>query len=199
MAEEIVKGELENNPDYSLLLVGHSLGGSVAAVLGNLWSQQFEGTTVYSYGPACVSPENDRYDDCCVVSVLIEGDPFSCLSLGHVADVSCALAHLCDDPELRSTILMRTDSPIEERDLQWCSETMKEIQANMSGDKLYPPGRLLFIAKNTRSSRGAADSIREVPTDFFQTLKVGPRMFDLSRHVPRLYETRLRQCYPDYN
>jgi hypothetical protein len=194
MAEEIVAEELEENPGYSLLLVGHSMGGSVAAILGNMWEQKFADTTVYAYGPACVSPENDR-GSCNIVSVLVEGDPFSCLSLGHVGDASCALSHLCENAELRSTIQRRTDGPteyLEDRDLEWCSEAMKEIEEQMIGEKLFPPGRLLFITNVSKSHR--TSTIREVPTDFFRNLRVGPRMFDLSRHLPRLYEARLRQC-----
>jgi hypothetical protein len=195
MAEDIVAKELEDNPGYSLLLVGHSMGGSVAAILGNMWEPKFAGTTVYAYGPACVSPENEG-GGCHTVSVLVEGDPFSCLSLGHVGDVSCALSYLCENAALRSTILMRTGGPaknLEDRDLGWCAETMKEIQEQMVGEKLFPPGRLMFVSNGDKSHHSF--TIREVATDFFRDLRVGPRMFDLSRHIPRLYEARLRQCH----
>jgi hypothetical protein len=191
-AEEIVAQELEDHPDYNLLLVGHSLGGSVAAVLGALWKEEFPGVTVYAYGAACVAPLGDL-DGANIVSVMSDGDPFSCLSLGHVADVSFALAYLCDDPDLRTTILMRTDGPVdgqEQRDLQWCSKTMEKIHEQMVGEKLYPPGRLLFLSSPTKKSHMC--EVKEVPPNFFRDLKIGPRMFDLSRHVPRLYEARLR-------
>jgi hypothetical protein len=113
------------------------------------------------------------------------------LSLGHVADVSIALAQLCENPELRTTILMRTDGSIpnmEERDLQWCCSTMQELRESMVGEKLYPPGKLLFLRREGRNCHA-----QEVPADFFRDLVIGPRMFDLSRHVPRMYEARLRE------
>jgi hypothetical protein len=195
VAEEMIAQELEAHPDYTLLLVGHSLGGSVAAILGNLWEKTFKGVTAYAYGGACVSPKGDR-GGANIVSVLSDGDPFSCLSLGHVADVSFALNHLCDNPDLRATILMRTDGSVqklEKRDLEWCSEIMEKIHEQMVGEKLYPPGRLVFLSKPNNKRDGTCEA-REVAPDFFRDLRIGPRMFDLSRHVPRLYEARLRNC-----
>ena len=195
LAEDIVISELRQYPDYSLLVVGHSLGGSVAAVLATLWEEKFPNIHVYAYGAACVTTETGTKSRAKIVSVMGEGDPFSCLSLGHVADVSVALAELCDNPDLRTTILMRTDGRLEdmdERDLVWCSSTMQELRRSMKGEKLYPPGRLLYLSKPDKRQRHVY--AREVPTHFFQDLVIGPRMFDLSRHVPRLYETRLRDC-----
>lgn len=194
LAEEIITKELKDNPEYKLLLVGHSLGGSVASILGTLWEKKYSDVTVYAFGAACVSPIDDR-GGARIFSVVSDGDPFSCLSLGHVADVSFALAYLCENPDLRATILMRTDEPVdkmEERDLQWCSETMTEMQGDMVGEKLYPPGRLLFLSSPNKND----DTCRliEVPPQFFRDLRIYPRMFSLSRHVPRLYETRLRKC-----
>jgi hypothetical protein len=199
LAKETIQQELQDHPDYNLLLVGHSLGGSVAAILGTLWEKTFSfcNVTVYAYGPACVSPTlmNDNTGTT-IVSVLLEGDPFSCLSLGHVADVSGALDYLCQHPDLRSAIRMRTDGPVhqlESRDLEWCSQRMEEMQENMIlGEKLYPPGRLLFIHKSKHTKRDDCE-IEEVPPEFFRYWKIGPRMFDLSRHVPRLYEASLRR------
>jgi hypothetical protein len=192
LAMDIVAEDLEAHPDYSLLLVGHSLGGSVAALLGTIWEDTFPNITVYAFGAACVSPPNST-SGATIISVLGEGDPFSSLSLGHIADVSLALSQLCENPELRAIILMRTGSVknMEERDLQWCSETMHELRESMVGDKLYPPGRLLFISRRTRD---LGCRLSEVKPDFFRDLIVGPRILDLSQHVPRLYESRLRDC-----
>jgi hypothetical protein len=166
----------------------------LVAVLGSLWEDTFPNIVVYAYGAACVMPDRGRQEDSgvTIVSVMSEGDPFSCLSLGHVADVSIALAQLCENPELRTTILMRTDDgsipDMEARDLQWCCNTMQEIRKSMVGDKLYPPGKLLFLRREGRDCHA-----QEVPADFFRDLVIGPRMFDLSRHVPRMYEARLRE------
>jgi hypothetical protein len=205
LSKEILTQELKDRPDYKLLLVGHSLGGSVAAILGTIWTKTFPDTTVYCYGSACVSPLLDRgSEDTAIVSVLLDGDPFSCLSLGHVADVSFALDFLCKHPDLRATILMRTDGPVhqmEMRDLEWCSQAMEDIHEKMVGEKLYPPGRLLFLSngpkKRSRKGSDRCCQLHDVPVEFFRYWKIGRRMFDLSRHVPRLYEANLRRVLMD--
>lgn len=194
LAEETIQRELRNNPDYSLLLVGHSLGGSVAAILGQMWADTFRDVHVYCYGPACVAPMNDMNRDR-IISVILEGDPFSSLSLGHVADTSKALAHLCENDDLRTTVLTVTDGPLESLDhehLQWCKDQMDEIRKDMTGMKLYPPGRLLFLTYLI--DRKGPQEIREVPPSLYSELKIGARMFDLSRHVPRVYHRRLKNA-----
>ena len=45
---------------------------------------------------------------------------------------------------------------------------------------------------NPSKDGGSRIAITEVEGTFFRDLRLGPRMFDLSRHVPRLYEARLR-------
>lgn len=196
LAKETVTKELNEHPDFSLLLVGHSLGGSVAAIIGTLWGETFSNITVYGYGSACVSPLYDRgSNEATIISILLEGDPFSCLSLGHVADVSFALDFLCGNPDLRATILMRTDGPmnqLESRDLEWCFRTMEDIHEKMVGEKLYPPGKLLFLKQRNKKAHRRFE-VREVPPSFFRYWKISPFMFDLSRHVPRLYESSLRR------
>jgi pimeloyl-ACP methyl ester carboxylesterase len=194
LAEDIIAKELDDNPDYNLLLVGHSLGGSVAAVLGQLWAETFRDVTVYTYGPACVAPMNDM-NSVKVVSVLLEGDPFSSVSLGHVADTSRALAYLCEEDDLRIAILTVTDGPLEsldKEDIRWCNGKMEEIRKQMSGEKLYPPGRLMFLSDP--EDKKAIPTIQEVPPFVFDELKISARMFDLSRHVPRVYQRRLKNA-----
>jgi hypothetical protein len=62
-AEALVRAELEAHPDYSLVLVGHSMGGGVAALLGTLWEDVFGEHrigAVYLYGAPCVAPLDAR-------------------------------------------------------------------------------------------------------------------------------------------
>ena len=208
LLRETIMKELDADPTLSLILVGHSLGGSVAAVLGTLWEDTFDDIVVYAYGAACVAPPNvlsslDRggKTSVTIVSVVNEGDPFPSLSLGHVADVSVALSTLCENPDLRNTILIHTDGRIDdldEHDKKWCSETMQELRNSMTGEKLYPPGRLLFLpslfsGKESKhlDQEDKEARVCEVTPDFFHDLVIGPKMFDLSRHVPRLYHKRL--------
>ena len=207
LLRDAVAKELEADPSLSLVLVGHSLGGSVAAVLASLWEDTFDDIIVYAYGGACVAPpddlthlDNGGKTSVRVVTVINEGDPFPSLSLGHVADVSVALSVLCENPELRNTILIHTDGrikDIDQRDSKWCSETMQELRKSMTGEKSYPPGRLLFLCSDPKGDSqdnetdDSKSHVREVTHDFFHDLVIGPRMFDLSRHVPRLYHRRL--------
>ncbi|CAJ1952989.1 unnamed protein product [Cylindrotheca closterium] len=202
LAEDVIAEELDNHADYSLLVVGHSMGGSAAAVLGTLWAERFQhaNVTVYAYGPACVFPESfhDNYKGANIVSMLLDGDPFSCLSLGHVADVSGVLDYLCEDTDMRRLVVAHTEEPlkrIRSQDLEWCSRTMADIKRGLClTEKLYPPGQLLFIhKKKSKYSKQADWSVHEVPPSFFQYWKLGPRMFDLTRHSPKVYETTLRK------
>ena len=198
-AQEIIEKELQANPDYELVLVGHSLGGSVAAILGTLWADKFgfANISVFAFGAACVFPLDDSSRELeekglKIFTVLLDGDPFSSLSLGHVAEVIFALDYLCQDPELRSTVLMRTDGTTEqldERDLEWCSQRMEEIRDQAASEKLFPPGRLIFLPYKKKGHDKR--KIREVSPSFFQYWVPG---FDLSRHVPRLYEAKLKQA-----
>jgi pimeloyl-ACP methyl ester carboxylesterase len=45
LARDIVAVDLVAHPDYSLLLVGHSLDGSVAVLLGTTWEDTFSNST----------------------------------------------------------------------------------------------------------------------------------------------------------
>jgi len=82
----IISSQLAENPSYKLVIVGHSLGGGTAAVLGTLWKNTFPSLKVYAYGCPCVGPlGSDPTSNDSIVSVVGDGDPFSCLSLGHLA------------------------------------------------------------------------------------------------------------------
>lgn len=191
-AEPLLEKELQANPDFGLVLVGHSLGGGAAFLLGMLLGNKFPELVVYVYGAPCVAPIESRpTQGVKVFSVVNEGDPFACLSLGHVADVSAGLSHLCLNPELRSNILIRTNGNIDEMesgDLKWCSQTMEALRGRrMTAEKLYPPANVLFLSNESNLLR-----LLHVPPDHFQDLIISPRMFDLARHIPSLYESRLQ-------
>lgn len=199
--EPILRKEIQNmSSDYSLVLVGHSMGGGVAALLGTLLERSFpqRKVIVYTYGAPCVASIHTKL---CrnIVSVIMDGDPFSCISIGHVADVSVALSQLCEDPHLRNQILLRTNAPVKDmefEDLQWCFETMEQLRISMKSEKLFPPGRIILMTENKEHTdhsalNGRYPSIREVSQDFFRDLIIGARMFDLSRHLPSVYEAWL--------
>ena len=62
MTEKIIREALILNPDYNLAIVGHSLGGGVAAVIGTMWKDTYRRRrlTVYRYGCPCVGPQSIR-------------------------------------------------------------------------------------------------------------------------------------------
>ncbi len=149
MTHQLIASELESNPDYHLVLVGHSLGGGVAAVLGTLWRDTFPGLNVYAYGCPCVGPIGTYPTNLneSIISVVGDGDPFSSLSLGHLADISAALSKLCEDDELRSEIFNRTKTKnideMSDDDLSWCTTTLQSLQSfDTTTEKFYPPGRV---------------------------------------------------------
>jgi hypothetical protein len=136
-----------------------------------------------------------------IVSVVGEGDPFSCLSLGHIADLSSAIAYLCKDESLRTAALLHSGGPVEqmdEQDLKWCHESMEEIRAHMTGNTMYPPGRILYISRhNLDEEVDDAIALREMPSSYFHDLRLHSRMLDISRHVPTLYENYLQRLWKE--
>jgi hypothetical protein len=127
---KLISDELRSNKDYSLVVVGHSLGGGVAgefldcrksnvhiislsfllaaqAILTVMWRKRFSGRIkCYGFGMPCVFPSSNGQDD--ILSLVGEGDPFSVISLGHLADITKVLSQLCQDKGFRDEILQRT-------------------------------------------------------------------------------------------
>lgn len=192
----LIASELASKPDYDLVIVGHSLGGGVAAILGSMWRDTFPGVQVYAFGCPCVGPINAHpfESNDCITCVVGEGDPFSCLSLGHLADASLALSTLCEDETLREAILNNTNADVEDLDesqLKWCIHTLEKLESKLQAEKFYPPGRVLYMKGNLF---GGIDevSLNEIKQEStFRSLRFHPRMFDLSLHIPHRYEVLL--------
>lgn len=203
IAQGIVAKELESNPDFSLVLVGHSLGGGTAAVLGAMWKTLFPNLIVYAYGCPCVFPlETEASLHSSIISIVGKHDPFSTLSLGHLADISKALSFFCEDEEKRAQVISKcANKPqdINEEDLLWANEQMNAVRKYMTSEKLYPPGRILLISSPNQNKNGEKVQIEEVSKEKFQEIMLHPRIFDLSRHVPNRYEDELRELWLEYS
>jgi hypothetical protein len=220
MTRDKIASELEAHPELDLVLIGHSLGGGTAAVLGSLWQNTFPGLTVYAYGCPCVMnnlEEDHTNTKLSIVSVVAEGDVFASLSLGHLADVSSAVSYLCQNEDLRKSILARTQrnfQEMKEDDLEWSFTCMEQIvRDTMTRDKLYPAGRILYLSSsetNNHAGRSVEEhedvesslsshkhSLRYVSRDKFRDLMLHPRMIDLTRHAPTRYEEDLTQLWSD--
>lgn len=203
--ESILEDELEAHPEYSLIIVGHSLGGGVASLLGTLMERNFPKLHVFAYGPPCVSPSHAKLHKN-IISVVAEGDPFRCLSLGHIAGLSEAIAELCEENDLRAEIIRRASGRKlqEEDNLHWCVDELEKLRSRMKAEKLYPPGRILFVSQSAQGRsfglpfrrRDRRTSLSEVSPQFFQDLVV-PTVFDLTHHSPASYESSLEILVED--
>ena len=220
--EDIIQSELNIlGPEYGLVLVGHSMGGGVVSLLATFWEQRFNNTKTYLFGGPCVAPLDSHPTNCSsIINVVSEGDPFRCLSLGHVADISAAVAHFCENADLRRLALSRADEHLNDMspsDLKFCFNTMEKLRSNVMNNpnKMLPPGRLFHVFRPPRETKGRGNDvifgidsfdddddnnsnsvedlvIHEVAPTFFKELVLSPRMFDISRHLPSLYEDTLR-------
>lgn len=218
MTATTITEELQSNPEFSLIIVGHSLGGGVAAVLAAMWSRRFpDRIKSFGYGNPCVFPldwcrspslssRGDYLIEECsnIVSVVAEGDPFSRISLGHVADITKALSQLCQNKGFREEILRRTDvgksdnvKDMSDEEFTWCANAMAFLRQQMTSEKLYPPGQVYIMGGSlfefNAEGRGSMGMIKRVDAIKFKELKLHARMFDLSLHIPARYETVLQR------
>lgn len=92
---------------------------------------------------------------------------------------------------------------------------MQKLRSNVMNnpDKMLPPGRIFHVFRPPRVATEPRNDvifginsfdgddysssmenllIHEVKPEFFKELVLSPRMFDISRHLPSLYEDTLR-------
>ena len=207
---QTITAELEANPEYSLVIVGHSLGGGVAAVLAAMWSDRFPNRVrSFGFGNPCVFPRNSTASYSNIVSVIGQGDPFATLSLGHIVDTTRALSTLCKEEAFRAEILKRlgqakTVKDLSREDLKWLQNAKTYLKQQMDADKLYPPGQIVYMSGTLFSldpvegiSVGQKGDLRPMNVDRFDELMVHVRMFDVSRHLPVRYEAVLKRLNSD--
>jgi hypothetical protein len=210
MTGKIISDELDAKPDYTLIIVGHSLGGGVAAIIAAMWHRRFlNRVRSIGYGSPCVFPMNTtrKFEDI-IISVVGSGDPFARISLGHLADLTKAISKLCQDKGLRDEILKRTTGKIDADDFTWCENVMTFLRTLCDSEKLLPPGKILQLsgpilevlqtlssAGNNSKNKGRDTTAKLKPVDAtrFNELKLHARMFDVSLHIPIRYEMLLRR------
>jgi pimeloyl-ACP methyl ester carboxylesterase len=202
--QDKVAAALHAHPDHQLVLVGHSMGGGVAAILGLLWQNVFDGEApprVYLYGPPCVAAfESPLTQHANIHSVVLPGDPFCTLSLGHVTELAAAVDYLGRHDPLRRRLCRRPLSPAYAQEI-W-DLLAAHIEPRLSGNstlytKHVPPGRLwrLVPQRTHRWPRKRHWKLQGVATSDFLTLSLQPLALDLTQHVPALYEDCLQSIY----
>ncbi|KAH9483004.1 Diacylglycerol lipase-beta [Psilocybe cubensis] len=161
---------LYNNPEYDLVLCGHSLGAGVAAILGMIWADPKTCLTVRSSGlpigrrvsvyafapPALTDAALSRLSDKLIVSLVYSHDIVSRLSLGSVRDLKNAAMWLCEAEsgnavEGWSAVTARAkkikNGEGSQDDMDWLVSVRKTLEANMQNADMYPPGRVLWAMR----------------------------------------------------
>ncbi|RDB15457.1 Sn1-specific diacylglycerol lipase alpha [Hypsizygus marmoreus] len=168
-----VQVALYNNPDYELVMCGHSLGAGVAAILGMKWADPRTCLTTRSSGlppgrrvfvycfapPALADSALSKLASRLIVSFVYSHDVVSRLSLGSVRDLKNAAAWLCEaeeegEGEGWGAVTGRakrwkagTMSP--EEDAQWFIAMRKTLEANMQMANMFPPGHILWAMRDS--------------------------------------------------
>ena len=154
-----------SHPEYELRVTGHSQGAGVAALLLHHWRLRYPTCRGYVFAPPCVltlaaakalAPR--------LISVVYGDDLIPRLSLGSVDDLRNAAAALASEPRLCSRIhaaigsdfpdlddLVPTSPVAEPLDGEadarrvWMVSLRRTLNAVMQAEKLYPPGRILWM------------------------------------------------------
>lgn len=170
-----VQEALYRNPDYDLVLCGHSLGAGTAAILGLMWADPKTCLTVPCSGlpigrrvsvfcfapPALTSGALSKLSSGLITSFVYSHDIVARLSLASVRDLKNAAMWLCeaevDAPgngkaegytEVTDRAKRLKDGTAKEGDLEWLIATRKTLEANMQSVDMFPPGRVLWAVRD---------------------------------------------------
>ena len=202
--ESHVASALEINPDYRLVLVGHSMGGGAAALLGLLWQNTYK-PIVYVYGPPCVAPfDSPLTNHKRIHSVVLPGDPFCTLSLGHVTELAVTIDYFARHDALRRRICHRPVSTEYADEIWsllqenvWSKRLPKEgsqygKDSSLLSTKLVPPGQIWRLVSQKKAKRRWR--VERTSTSDFLAFSTRSMVLDLTQHAPTLYESCLRQA-----
>ncbi|KAJ7163837.1 hypothetical protein C8R43DRAFT_988885 [Mycena crocata] len=168
---------LLHNPNYELVLCGHSLGAGVAGLLGLMWADPKTCLTVRSSGlpvgrrvsvycfapPSLVDAALGKLADKLIVSFVYSHDVVSRLSLGAIRDLGAAAMWLCDGNEAKNGKMASEGAgytAVTSRAKQWKAGTgtsddpdwfvsvRKTLEANMHMANMVPPGKVLWAMRD---------------------------------------------------
>jgi hypothetical protein len=194
MTVNTITDELKHNPTYSLAIVGHSMGGGVAAILGSMWKQRFENRVKsITYGCPRVFPmADDNYDN--VVSVVHEDDPLMSICISNVIAVRDALLELCLDKRFQAEILKRTSlmlkcDTISGEDYAWCRKARSSL-SQVSNEVV--PGTIRLLTNDEQFLSLSTFHPDELKQWDFQ---LHPKTLDFSSHLPKTFQANLQRIH----
>ncbi|KAF7330871.1 Lipase class 3 [Mycena venus] len=168
---------LLHNPEYELVLCGHSLGAGVAGLLGLMWADPKTCLTVKSSGlplnrrvsvycfapPSLIDPALGKIAENLITSFVYSHDVVSRLSLGAIRDLGAAAMWLCDGNEAKdgrpasdaagyTAVTSRAKrwkaGSGTADDPHWFMSVRKTLEANMHMSNMVPPGRVLWAMRD---------------------------------------------------
>lgn len=191
MTVNTITDELKHNPTYSLVIVGHSLGGGVAAILASMWKQRFKNRVrSITYGCPRVFPiADDNYDN--VVSVVHEDDPLMSVCVGNAMAVRDAVLELCLDKQFQAEIIKRTSlmlkiSTISMEDYIWCRKARSSLSQESNE---VVPGKIRLLTNDKQFLSFSTFHPDESKQWGFQ---LHPKTLDFSSHLPKTFQANLR-------
>ncbi|KAF7331674.1 Lipase class 3 [Mycena kentingensis (nom. inval.)] len=169
-----VQEALHHNPDYELVLAGHSLGAGVAGLLGMMWADPSTCLTIPSSGlpagrrvscylfapPSLVDSALGKVSERLITSFVYSHDVVSRLSLGAIRDLGAGAMWLCDGEDGAGKETAAGYSSVtsrakrwkagtgSEEDPSWFIAVRKTLEANMHMSNMVPPGRVLWAMRD---------------------------------------------------
>lgn len=175
---ETIRRALKDHPTYTLTLVGHSLGGGVAALVTVLLSKKradggFESNIhdtkarpieCYTIGPAACMNSDLASDTKSMIHTLINGyDVVPYLSTGVLVDLctSAKELHAKENFELFSEIVEAIVHPLKHADKKKYIDLLKP-KDGVRSERLVPPGRVWVIVYNEEDGDNCVEGLEEV-------------------------------------
>ncbi|PWN23938.1 alpha/beta-hydrolase [Microstroma glucosiphilum] len=174
----VLRQALEAHPTYGLVVVGHSLGGGIAILVGALWSCRSSnfGTAfvtshssglppgrpihVFAYGPPpTADPILAKSMVGLVTTVIHHFDCIPMLSMGAVLDLRDISELLAACKGSSTEILCKTAEESYGPSEDWLWSLIKTLRAHAQNEKLYPPGTVYLTMSARRVVLRACEDV----------------------------------------
>ncbi|KAK2462270.1 hypothetical protein APHAL10511_005576 [Amanita phalloides] len=201
-----VNEALHHNPEFELIMCGHSLGAGVAALLGLMWADPKTCLTVpssglpvgrrvyvYCFAPPCLTDANlSKLADRLVVSFVYSHDVIARLSLGSVRDLRNAAMWLCEaeatnngdgwSAVTRKAKAWKSLGNEGREEFDWFIAMRKTLEANMQNVNMFPPGRVLWAVRENDLDPSHNSPVWHTTTDSVNACRGNPnklRLFEV--------------------